>query len=166
MDNRDHGNRHHRVASGRHRITGWGGPDPRPGGTVTFVITAQILPTFQGGTITNTATATPGENTACDPDVCDATTSFEPPIPSAPLAIAKSVTPGGPLAPADSLTYTVTVTNATATTTAHGTIIDPVPAGLTPGGSWTATATAGSTVTPTSGSGPIAAQVTVAPGGR
>ena len=102
-----------------------------PGGTVTFVITAQILPTFQGSTITNIATATPGENTACDPDVCDATTSFQPPIPSAPLAIAKSVTPGGPLAPADSLTYTVTVTNTHATTTAHGTIVDPMGTGGT-----------------------------------
>ena len=64
-----------------------------PGGTVIFVITAPILPTFAGGTVTNTATATPGENTACDPEVCDATTSFDPPLVPAPLAISKSVTP-------------------------------------------------------------------------
>jgi hypothetical protein len=40
-----------------------------------------------------------------------------------------------------------------------------VPAGLNPG-TWSATATAGSTVTPTSGSGAINAQVTVAPRGQ
>ena len=82
-----------------------------PGGSVTFVITAPILPSFPGGTITNTGTATPGENTACDPKVCDASTSFDPPISPALLAIRKSVSHSGPLAPGDSLTYTITVTN-------------------------------------------------------
>ena len=95
-----------------------------PGGTVTFVITTPILPSFQGGTITNTGTATPGENTACAPEVCDASTSFDPPIPPAPVEIEKSVEPSGPLAPGDSFTYTITVTNPSATTIAHGTIID------------------------------------------
>ena len=136
-----------------------------PGGTVIFVISAPILPTFAGGTVTNTATATPGENTACDPGVCDATTSFDPPLVSAPLAISKSVTPVGPVAPGDSLAYTVTVTNTGTTTTGHATITDAIPSGVI-AGSWTATATSGSSVTPTSGSGPITAQVTVAPGGH
>jgi uncharacterized repeat protein (TIGR01451 family) len=137
-----------------------------PQGTVTFVITAPILPGFQGGTITNTGTATPGENTACDREVCHASTSFEPPIPPALLAIMKSVSPSEHLTPGDSITYTITVTNSSAATTGHGTITDAVSAGLAPGGSWTATATPGSTVTPTSGSQSITADVTVAPGGR
>ncbi len=136
-----------------------------PGGSVTFVITAPILPSFPGGTITNTGTARPGENTACDPKVCDASTSFDPPISPALLAIRKSVSHSGPLAPGDSLTYTITVTNSSATI-GHGTLTDAVPTGLTPGGSWTATATPASTVAPTSGPRSINAQVTVAPGGR
>jgi uncharacterized repeat protein (TIGR01451 family) len=139
-----------------------------PEGTVTFVITAPILASFPGGTITNISTATPGDLTACkngDP-TCDASTSFPFDPPPASLAILKSVSPSGPLAPGDSLTYTITVTNSSTTTTGHGTVTDAVPPGLTPGGSWTATATPGSTVTPTSGSGTIAAQVTVAPGGH
>jgi uncharacterized repeat protein (TIGR01451 family) len=139
-----------------------------PGGTVTFTITAPILASFPGGTITNISSATPGDLTACetgDP-TCDASTSFPSDPPPALLAILKSVSPTGPLAPGDGLTYTITVTNKSTTTTGHGTVSDEVPAGLTPGGSWTATATPGSTVTPASGSGTIAAQVTVAPGGR
>lgn len=69
------------------------------------------------------------------------------------------------MAPGDTVTYKVNVTN-TSTTTGHGTVTDPTPAGLLPG-SWTATATPGSTVTPTSGTGAITgAQVTVAPGGK
>ena len=36
-----------------------------PGSAVFFKITAPILTSFTGGTITNTATATPGENTGC-----------------------------------------------------------------------------------------------------
>ena len=101
-----------------------------PGGTVVFVITAPLLPSFVGGTVTNTATATPGENTACDPDVCDATASFDPPLVPAPLAIRKSVTPIGPVAPGDSLAYTVTVINTGTTTTGHGTVTDAIPAGV------------------------------------
>ena len=139
-----------------------------PEGTVTFTITAEILTTFPGGTITNTASATPGKNTAChngDP-VCDASTAFNSDPPPAALAISKTADSGTePSAPGDTVTYTITVTN-TSTTTGHGTVTDPTPAGLIPG-SWTATATPGSTVTPTSGSGAITgAQVTVAPDGN
>jgi uncharacterized repeat protein (TIGR01451 family) len=144
-----------------------------PGGRVILLITAPFVP-GAGGNITNTATATPGENTACDPDVCDATTSFDPPIKSAPLAISKSVSPAGPVAPGASLTYTITVTNTGTAATGQGTVTDAVPAGILQlvaqghliAGSWTATATPGSSVTPTSGSGTLAAHVTVAPGGR
>ena len=139
-----------------------------PEGTVTFAITAEILTTFAGGTITNTATATPGDNTACqsgDP-VCDASTAFNSDPPPAALAISKTADSGTePLAPGDPVTYIITVTN-TSTTTGHGTVTDATPAGLIPG-SWTATATPGSTVTPTSGTGAITgAQVTVAPAGK
>ncbi len=138
-----------------------------PAGTVTFIIIAPIVASFPGGTITNTGAATPGDLTACEDGAptCDASTSFKSDPPAAPLRVLKSALPSEQLSPGQTVTYTVTVTNASATTTGHGTIIDNVPAGLNPG-TWTAAATAGSTVLPTSGSGVISAQVTVAPGGR
>ena len=67
-----------------------------PEGTVTFTITAEILTTFPGGSITNTASATPGDNTACqngDP-VCDASTAFNSDPPPAALAISKTADSG------------------------------------------------------------------------
>ena len=39
-----------------------------PLGVATFTITVTVDPTFQGGTITNAATATPGEHTLCAED--------------------------------------------------------------------------------------------------
>jgi uncharacterized repeat protein (TIGR01451 family) len=138
-----------------------------PEGTVTFTITATIFATFPGGTITNTATATPGENTACqngDP-TCDASTSIDPePLP-ATLAIAKTANTGTEaLRPGDHLNFTITVTNTSVTTTGTGTVTDASPPGLIPG-DWMASASAGSTVSPSSGTGPVNAYVTVAPHG-
>lgn len=140
-----------------------------PEGTVTFTIVATIRSSFTGGEITNTATATPGEATACrsgDP-TCDASTSFNSEPNPAELVIAKTYKPHQPtIQPGTAVTYTVTVTNTSTTTTGHGTVSDPAPDGLS-GIAWSATATSGSHVTPTSGSGPITgAEVTVAPGGR
>lgn len=138
-----------------------------PRGTVTVVIHARILPSFQGGTVTNTASATPGQLTACDPSAppCTASTSFDPePVP-APLQILKSASPAGPMAPGAQFTYTITVTNTSATTVGRGTVTDAIPAGVLPG-PWTAQATPGSSVGTASGSGVIDdVPITVAPGG-
>ncbi len=105
-----------------------------PEGTVTFTITAEILTTFPGGSITNTASATPGDNTAChngDP-VCDASTAFNSDPPPAALAISKTADSGTEaLAPGDTVTYNVTVTN-TSTTTGHGTVTDRHPGRTAP----------------------------------
>jgi uncharacterized repeat protein (TIGR01451 family)/fimbrial isopeptide formation D2 family protein len=140
-----------------------------PEGAVTLDITAPVLPSFPGGFITNTATATPTGNTACqdgDPPSCSASTSFNSDPPAAPLTITKTASTGNEtLAPGDHLSYTITVTNSSATSTGSGTVTDAVPPGLIPG-TWTATATAGSTVSPASGTGLISAAVTVAPHGR
>jgi len=138
-----------------------------PEGAVIFLIHTMVVTSFTGGTITNTATATPGDNTACEDGnpTCDASTSFDTdPVP-AHLRIAKTYSPRGPFHPGDAVTYTVTVTNTSSTTTGHGTVSDPIPPGIV-GGTWSAGATSGSSVSPSSGSMPIhGARVTVAPGG-
>ncbi len=137
-----------------------------PGGAVTFVITAPILSSFPGGTITNTGTATPGENTACESGQppCEASTSFVPTIPPAPVSIAKSVTPAGPFAPGDHLTYTLILTNHSTGVTANGSVTDPVPIGIV-AMTWTVVASPGSTISPPSGSGAITGAFVIAPAG-
>ena len=83
----------------------------------------------------------------------------------APLTITKTHEPAAPTQ-GQAFTYTVTVTNTSHFTTAHGTVNDPFDSEALTGVTWTATSTAGSMVTPTSGSGSITAvQVTLAPEG-
>jgi uncharacterized repeat protein (TIGR01451 family) len=138
-----------------------------PEGRVAFLILATVQPSFPGGLITNTATATPGENTACDlAETCDASTSFISDPPPARLAIAKAYEPHKPnLQPGRHVTYTVIVTNVS-TTEGSGTVSDPTPAGIIDA-SWTASATSGSSVSPSSGTGAIqGVHVIVAPNGR
>jgi uncharacterized repeat protein (TIGR01451 family) len=138
-----------------------------PEGRVTFLITATVKPSFPGGTITNTSTATAGENTACDlAPTCDASTSFTSVPEPARLAIAKTYRPHRPvLHRGQQVTYLVTVTNLS-TTTGSGTVSDPTPSGIVDK-SWTASATSGSTVTPASGTGAVTGvRVVVAPQGR
>jgi uncharacterized repeat protein (TIGR01451 family) len=139
-----------------------------PEGAVILTVSAPIPTTFGGGTITNTATATAGENTACqDPTpTCDASTSFNSDPPPVALTITKTASTGNQtLVPGDFLSYTITVTNTSTSSTGSGTVTDAVPPGLIPG-AWTATATPGSTVSPASGTGLISAAVMVAPLGR
>ncbi|HEX3947307.1 MAG TPA: hypothetical protein VHW47_06355, partial [Acidimicrobiales bacterium] len=155
-----------------------------PEGTVTFTLTATIDPSFPGGTaLTNIATATPGEGTSClgggpsctgtetftscedgDP-TCSATATFDPTPDPAPIDITKTVAPGfTTFRPGSPIAFVVTVTNASAVVTGHGTVTDPVAAGLV-GESWTASASTGSSVVPATGSGALSGAVVIAAGG-
>ena len=71
-----------------------------PLGVATFTITVTVDPAFQGGTITNTATATPGEHTLCAADPTAATLLGRGPGDVTPnpalLTITKSHTPTKP----------------------------------------------------------------------
>jgi uncharacterized repeat protein (TIGR01451 family) len=138
-----------------------------PEGTLTIVVTATVEPTFGGGAVTNVATATPGTDTSCQggTPTCAATTTFVSTPDPATVSILKTPTfDATGLRPGQPVSYLVTVTSLGTTTTGEGTVGDPVPAGLV-AMSWTATVTAGSSATPASGTGAVAAGVTIPPGG-
>jgi uncharacterized repeat protein (TIGR01451 family) len=140
-----------------------------PEGTVTFTIIATVRSSFLGGTVTNTASATPGASTACKPaaPTCDATTSFDSKPNPARLRVTKTYSPHTPtIQRGQAVTYTVTVTNLSRTTTGNGIVDDPRPAGIV-GMAWSAVATAGSFVSPASGSGAVSGvRVRIAPRGQ
>jgi uncharacterized repeat protein (TIGR01451 family) len=136
--------------------------DLASGGTATFTVDATIAPDAVG-TLTNTATVTmpaPGD----DPDPSDNTaTDTTLVVAQADIGVTKTdgtatATPGG------STTYTVVVANAGPSAAAGVTVSDPVPAGVT-AVTWSCAATAGSSCTAASGSGPIATTVDLAAGG-
>ena len=66
-----------------------------PLGTVTFTIIAHVAVPYNGTTVTNTATATPGLNTICETarPTCEAEVSFTNP---AQLDVTKTHTPTNP----------------------------------------------------------------------
>jgi uncharacterized repeat protein (TIGR01451 family) len=146
-----------------------------PGAFVVFHITVTVPADFQGGTILNTATATPTGPTLCAEDLTATSCSADVPVTSTPdpaqLTIAKSHAPLTPAPiPGDPITYTVTVTNTSTSTVAHATFDDPVPTGIdATGATWsTATTGAGTSVSPSSGTGFPTGQtinMTVDPGG-
>ena len=118
-----------------------------PGGTVTFTITAHVAAPYDGTQVTNTATATPGLNTACadGQPTCQAEASFANP---AQLEVAKTHAPTDPDPLAGQpVTYTVTVTNPGSSATGSGTFSDPLPDPPldATGASWTCTPSTGST---------------------
>ena len=145
LDDRDHRPGHHSHARQReHRLphggVAWSSPRAA---SVTFTITAHVAATYDGTQVTNTATATPGLNTACADGnpTCQAEVSFANP---ARLEVAKTHSPTDPdPVPGQPVTYTVTVTNPGTSATGSGTFSDPLPdppldaAGAT----WTCTAT-------------------------
>lgn len=119
----------------------WTGANLAAGDSVTIAVTARISPDARG-TITNTVTVTPngvpelnpGDNTATDTDNLTA---------DADVAITKSH-PGGTYRTGDPITWTLTVTNDGPAAADDVTVIDTVPAGVTPG---TVSATGGPTCT-------------------
>ena len=130
--------------------------------SVTFSFTAQIDPSATG-TLTNTATVSPPADVT-DPNLANNTaTDTDALTPQADLAITKtdgvtSVVPG------TSTTYTIVVSNAGPSTAVDQAVTDDFPAAIT-AVSWTAVASAGSSVAAASGTGNIPTAVTLLPGG-
>ncbi|MEO5714168.1 MAG: hypothetical protein ABIT37_11830 [Luteolibacter sp.] len=130
------------------------------GGSVTFTVSATISPAATG-TLSNTATIaapggvtdpTPGNNSATDSDTL---------APQANLAITK--TDGVTTAvPGNTVTYTITASNAGPSNAPGATVADTFPASLT--GTWTAVGAGGGTAT-ASGSGNINDTVNLPAGG-
>ena len=142
-----------------------------PLGVTTFTITVTVDPTFQGGTITNAATATPGDHTLCEEDRTATECPAEVPVTStpdpAPLTITKDQNPTTP-AQGEAITYTVVVSNPSGFTVAHATFADPVPTQIVADGGWTTTTTGGgTTATPASAASgfPAGVALVIAPGG-
>ena len=132
------------------------------GATVTFTFTVQVDPSATG-TLVNTAAVTAPAGVT-DPNLANNSgTDTDNLTPQADLSITKtdgvtSVVPG------TSTTYTIVVTNHGPSTAVDQQVTDDFPSEIT-GVSWTAVASAGSSVAPASGMGNIAAGVTLLPGG-
>ena len=133
-----------------------------PGATQEFTLTVLTDPDRRGP-LTNIATVAvpPGWT---DPDL-DNNIAIDPAADTPLVALGVTKTDGKTTyVPGTSTTYTIVVTNSGPSTLLGGTVSDPLPA-LASGGTWTAVATAGSSVTPLGGSGDLNAQIDLAPGG-
>ena len=132
------------------------------GASVTFTFTVLVSPSATG-TLSNTATVSPPAGTT-DPDPANnSATDTDSLTPQADLSITKtdgvtSVIPG------TSTTYTIVVSNAGPSTAADQAVTDVFSSAIT-AVSWTATASAGSSVAAASGAGNINTTVTLLPGG-
>ncbi|MDX2004680.1 MAG: hypothetical protein SFU83_05320 [Meiothermus sp.] len=131
------------------------------GGTATFTLNA-TLSASATGSVANTATvAVPGG--ATDPNSSNnSSTDTNSIVPAVDLAITK--TAGASTAvPGSTLTYTLVARNNGPNPVTGATLTDTLPSGVT-GGSWTCAASSGSSC-PASGSGNIAANVSLLSGG-
>jgi uncharacterized repeat protein (TIGR01451 family) len=132
------------------------------GATVTFTFTATIDPSATG-TLTNTATITSPAGVTDTNPANNSTSDSDTLTPQSDLSITKD---DGVLAavPGGSTTYTIVVSNHGPSTAVAQPVTDNFPAPIT-AASWTAVASAGSSVAAASGSGNIATTVTLLPGG-
>jgi uncharacterized repeat protein (TIGR01451 family) len=122
--------------------------------SVAFSFTAAINPSATGSLV-NAATVTPPGGT---PFV---TTDTDTLTPQADLSV---IVTDGRTTVAPSTTYTIVVSNAGPSTAVGGTVTDQFPAAIT-SASWTAVASAGSSVAQATGTGNILDAVTLLPGG-
>lgn len=132
------------------------------GGTVTFTVTAQTDPS-RTTAIENTATVTPTDGNP-DPNPDDQTsTATSTPVVTTDLSITK--TDGvSTYTPGQSVTYTITVTNAGPSTATAARVQDTLPSIIT-NASWTAAITAGTAaIANASGTGSIDELVDLGPG--
>ncbi|HEU4662562.1 MAG TPA: hypothetical protein VFS55_00885 [Dokdonella sp.] len=131
------------------------------GGTATFTLSGTVSATATG-TLANTATIAAPAGTTDPVPANNSATDSDSLSPSANLAITKtdgsaSATPGS------TITYTIVASNAGPSTATGALVADTIPASIT-SATWTA-AYAGGATGPASGSGNIAATVTVPVGG-
>jgi uncharacterized repeat protein (TIGR01451 family) len=137
----------------------WSGLNLAPGDSVSMTLTATIDPSATGSltntvTVAGTADSNPGNNSATDTNAL---------TPEADLAIFK--TDGVTAVVADTPdTYTIVVSNNGPSTAVAAPVTDIFPAAIT-SVSWTAMASAGSSVGAASGVGNINTFVTLLPGG-
>ncbi len=132
-----------------------------PGGTATFTVTG-TLSASATGTVTNTATVAAPSGTTDPTPANNSATDNGSPSPQADLSIAKTHSPTTPV-PGQSMTYTITVTNAGPSAVTGATVADALPAVIT-GASWTCAASTGASC-PASGSGNIATSAVNLPSG-
>src|SRR5262249_38982318 len=132
------------------------------GGSVTYTVTASIDPGATGS-LSNTATVTPPLGVTDPTPGNDSATDTDLLTPHASLSISKTTT--SPEARAGEVVlYTIVVTNSGPSTALGAAIEDLVPAALT-GVTWTALASAGSSVAALSGTGDVQTSAVVLPGG-
>jgi uncharacterized repeat protein (TIGR01451 family) len=130
--------------------------------TVTSTFTVQIDPSATGTLVNNATVAPPSGVTDTNPANNTATdTDFLTPLSDLSITKDDGVTS---VVPGTSTTYAIVVTNAGPSTAVDQAVTDNFPSAIT-AVSWTAVASAGSSVAATSGSGNIAATVTLLPGG-
>jgi uncharacterized repeat protein (TIGR01451 family) len=122
--------------------------------SVTFTFTTTINPSVTGSLV-NAATVLPPGGT---PFVATDTDTLTP------VADLSVIITDGRTTVAPSTTYTIVVSNAGPSTAVGGTVIDQFPAAIT-SASWTAVASAGSSVAQATGNGNILNAVTLLPGG-
>jgi uncharacterized repeat protein (TIGR01451 family) len=130
-----------------------------PGGTVTFTVTAHIRPDPSAtGTASNTATVGPDTVTPPTPDDNTATDTLTL-TPQYDLAITKSDDVGGKIVPGqdNTVTFTIVASNAGPSTATDVPVNDTTVESLTgfQSATWTAAASAGSSVATPSGTGNI-----------
>ena len=135
------------------------------GGTVTYTITGTV-PSSATGSITNEATVVSGSSvTDAHCIVICSSSVITPPAPVTHLSIVKTASPTI-YVPGDTLTYTVTVSNAGPSDASGATVSDTLPTPLqTAGFTWTCAPSTGSDCTP-SGSGDVTDTVDVVSGGN
>jgi uncharacterized repeat protein (TIGR01451 family) len=133
-----------------------------PAGIATYTVVASVSPSATG-TLVNTAAVTPPANVA-DPDLSNnVSTDTDTLVPTADLSITK--TDGSATAvPGATTTYTIVVSNAGPSAVTNAPVADLLP-GSVASATWTCVATGGSSCGTASGTGNLAANVSLAPSG-
>lgn len=132
-----------------------------PGATITYTVQATVAPSATGN-LTNTATVTAATGTVETNPANNSATDTDTLVPRIDLAISKTdgVTQ---VAPGQSLTYTIVVTNHGPSNAVGARVVDNFPASLS-GVTYTSTAGVGASGNTTSGEGNINDTVNLAPG--
>jgi uncharacterized repeat protein (TIGR01451 family) len=128
-------------------------------GTVTYVVRAQIDPTYLSGNISNTASASVPSG-VIDPTPTNTSTVTDPVVARTDLRVSK--TRSGALVAGSPVTYNVVVTNLGPSSAINATLSDPIPAGIA-SQTWSCAASAGATCATPGGTGGLATTYSAAP---